>query len=182
MFGYRGQILRVNLSEKKVAKDTFAEADARRFLGGRGLAAEILFDELAAGIDPLGPENKLVYATGPFAGTGFPLNSRWIVAGKSPLTGIWGEAACGGTFAVQLRKAGYDALVVEGAASSPVYLDILDDDVLFKDASHLWGKMTLETELTIGHDLGIMTRREDDPAVVCIGPAGERLVKFAMVP
>ena len=173
--------MRVNLSEKKVAKDAFDEVDARKYLGGRGLAAKILFDELAPGIDPLGPENKLVYATGPFAGTGFPLNSRWIVAGKSPLTGIWGEAACGGTFAVQLRKAGYDALVIEGTASSAVYLDISGDDVLFRDASHLWGKMTLDTEIAIGRDLGIMTRREDDPAVVCIGPAGERLVKFANV-
>jgi aldehyde:ferredoxin oxidoreductase len=181
MYGFRGKLLRVNLSSKTAKKDSYSEADARRFLGGRGLAAEILFDELAAGIDPLGPENKLVYATGPFAGTGFPLNSRWIVAGKSPLTGIWGEAACGGTFAVQLRKAGYDALIVEGAASSPVYLDILDDEVLFKDASNLWGKMTLDTEIAVGHDLGITTRRDDDPAVVCIGPAGEKLVKFANV-
>lgn len=181
MFGFRGQILRVDLSEKKVTKDTLEEADARKFLGGRGLAAKILFDELEPGIDPLGPENKLVYAAGPFAGTGFPLNSRWIVAAKSPLTGIWGEAACGGTFAVQLRKAGYDALVVEGAASSPVYLDILDDGVRFRDASHMWGKMTLDTEVAIARDLGIEMRREDDPAIVCIGPAGEKLVKMANV-
>jgi aldehyde:ferredoxin oxidoreductase len=181
MFGFREQILRVNLSDKKVTKDTFEEADARKFLGGRGLAVKILFDELAAGIDPFGPDNKLVYATGPFAATGFPLNSRWIVAAKSPLTGIWGEAACGGTFAVQLRKAGYDALVVEGAASSPVYLDILDDEVRIRDASHLWGKMTLDTDVAIGRDLGIGTSREDNPSIICIGPAGEKLVKIANV-
>jgi aldehyde:ferredoxin oxidoreductase len=181
MFGYNGQILRVNLSSKKVTKDGLTEADARKYLGGRGLAIKILFDELEAGIDPLGPENKLVYAAGPLAGTGFPLSSRWIVAAKSPLTGIWGEATCGGTFAVQLRKAGYDALVVEGVAASPVYINIMDDDVQIKNASHLWGKMTLDTEIAIAHDLGIKTRREDDPAVVCIGPAGEKLVKIAGV-
>jgi aldehyde:ferredoxin oxidoreductase len=173
--------LRVNLSSKKATKDVFTEADAKKYLGGRGLAIKILFDELRPGIDALGPENKLVYAAGPFAGTGFPLNSRWIVAAKSPLTGIWGEAACGGTFAVQLRKAGYDALVVEGASTSPVYIDIMDDDVQVKNASHLWGKMTLDTEIAIAHDLGIKTRKEDDPAIVCIGPAGEKLVKMANV-
>jgi aldehyde:ferredoxin oxidoreductase len=171
----------VNLSSKKATKDVFTEADAKKYLGGRGLAIKILFDELRPGIDALGPENKLVYAAGPFAGTGFPLNSRWIVAAKSPLTGIWGEAACGGTFAVQLRKAGYDALVVEGASTSPVYIDIMDDDVQVKNASHLWGKMTLDTEIAIAHDLGIKTRKEDDPAIVCIGPAGEKLVKMANV-
>lgn len=173
--------MRVNLSSKKATKDVFTEADAKKYLGGRGLAIKILFDELRPGIDALGPENKLVYAAGPFAGTGFPLNSRWIVAAKSPLTGIWGEAACGGTFAVQLRKAGYDALVVEGASTSPVYIDIMDDDVQVKNASHLWGKMTLDTEIAIAHDLGIKTRKEDDPAIVCIGPAGEKLVKMANV-
>lgn len=79
--------MQVNLSKEKVTKDAFVEADARKFLGGRGLAVKMLFDELESGIDPLGPENKLVYSTGPFVGTGFPLNSRWIVAAKSP----WGE-------------------------------------------------------------------------------------------
>ena len=181
MFGFRGKILRVNLSNKMVRTDSYSETSARRFLGGRGLAAEILFDELPVGIDPLGPKNKLVYATGPFAGTGFPLNSRWIVAGKSPLTGIWGEAACGGTFAVQLRKAGYDALIVEGAADSPVFLDIFDDDVHFMDASQIWGKMTLDAEAAIAEDLQIKTPREDYPAIICIGPSGEKLVKFANV-
>lgn len=181
MLSYNGQILRVNLSTGKVTKDRLTEADARKYLGGRGLAIKILFDELKPGIDPLGPENKLVYAAGPFAGTGFPLNSRWIVAAKSPQTGIWGETTCGGTFAVQLRKAGYAALVVEGGATSPVYISIMDDNVQIKNASHLWGKMTLDTEIAIAQDLGIKTRKEDDPAVVCIGPAGEKLVKIANV-
>ena len=171
----------MNLSSERVSKDELLESDAKKYLGGKGLAAKILFEELNAGIDPLGPENKLVYAAGPFAATGFPLNSRWVVAAKSPLTGAWGEAYCGGSFAVQLRRAGYDALVVEGASSKPCYINILDDDVEVRDASHLWGEMTLETELDIAKDLGIKVRKEDNPAIVNIGPAGENLVKFAAV-
>ena len=181
MNGYMGQILRVNLSTKKISKERFSETDAKKCLGGRGLAINILFNELKPKIDPLGPENKLVYAAGPLAATGFPLNSRWLVAAKSPLTGIWGEATCGGTFAVQLRKAGYDALVVEGVAKNPVYINIHDDDVEIREATNLWGKMTLDTEIAIARELGIENRKEDDPAVVNIGPAGENLVKIAAV-
>jgi aldehyde:ferredoxin oxidoreductase len=181
LYGYNQQILRVDLSTGTLSKHGLSESDAKKYLGGKGLAAKILFDELRPGIDPLGPENKLVYAAGPFAATGFPLNSRWVVAAKSPLTGIWGESYCGGTFAVQLRKAGYDAVVVEGASSKACYINIFNDNVQIRDASHLWGKMTLDTELDIAHDLGIEKRKEDNPAVVNIGPAGENLVSFAAV-
>lgn len=181
MYGYNGRILRTNLSTKQVSIEALNETDARKYLGGRGLAAKILFDELKPKVDPLGPSNKLVFATGPLAATGFPLNSRWLVAGKSPLTGVWGEALCGGSFAVQLRKAGYDALIVEGCSNSPVHISIFDGKVDFNEASHLWGEFTLETEVAIAHDLGLKERREDKPSVVCIGPAGERLVKFAAV-
>lgn len=181
MYGYCGKILRIKLSTRKISTEPLSQTDARKYLGGRGLAAKTLFDELEPGIDPLGPLNELVFATGPFAATGFPLNSRWLVAAKSPLTGIWGEALCGGSFAVQLRKAGYDALVVEGAASSPVYVSIIEDDVEIKNGTHLWGKMTLDTEAAIARDLGLKERREDNPSVVCIGPAGEKLVKIAAI-
>lgn len=181
MYGYNGQILRIKLSSRWVSKDSLEEDDTRKYLGGRGLAIKILFNELKSGIDPLGPENKLVYSTGPLTASGFPLNSRWIVAAKSPLTGIWGEATCGGSFAIQLKKAGYDALVVEGSASSPVYINIVDDEVEIRDACELWGKMTLETEIAVAHDLGLKERREDNPSIICIGPAGERLVKIASI-
>jgi len=181
LFGYNGQILRVNLSKRRVSKERIEEPELKKFLGGRGLAIKILFEELKPRIDPLGPENKLVFAAGPLAATGFPLNSRWLVAGKSPLTGIWGEATCGGSFAVQLKRAGYDAVIVEGVSNSPVYVNINDDDVEIRDASKRWGKTTLETEIGISRDLGLKERREDNPAVVCIGPAGEKLVKFAAV-
>lgn len=181
LYGYAGKILRVNLSDRTHSTDKLLEEDAKKFIGGKGFAIRILFNELQPKIDPLGPENKLVYAIGPFAATGIPLNSRWVVASKSPETGIWADSYCGGTFAVQLKKAGYDALIIEGASKDPVYVNILNDDVEMKDASHLWSKMTLETELDIAHDLNIANRREDNPAVVNIGPAGENLVKFAAV-
>jgi aldehyde:ferredoxin oxidoreductase len=181
LYGYSGRILRVDLSNRTHSTDELLDEDAKKFIGGKGIAIRILFNELRPKIDPLGPENKLVYAIGPFAATGIPLNSRWVVAGKSPETGIWADSYCGGSFAVQLRKAGYDALVVEGASKNPVYINIFNDDVHVMDASHLWGKMTLETELDIAHDLSIANRREDNPAVVNIGPGGENLVKFAAV-
>lgn len=181
MYGYTGKILRVDLSSVKISIDPLNEIDAQKYIGGRGLASKILFEELSPKIDPLGCENKLVFATGPLAATGFPLNSRWIVAAKSPLTGIWGEATCGGSFAVHLRKAGYDALIVEGVADSPVYIKIFDGDVEIRSASKLWTKMTLETEIAIAHELELKERKEDNPSVVCIGPAGEKLVKIAAV-
>ena len=181
LYGYNGRILRVNLSTGAIAREALSASDARNFLGGKGLAAKILFDEVPSHIDPLGPENELVFAAGPLAATGFPLNSRWVVAGKSPLTGIWGESYCGGTFAVQLRRAGFDAVVVEGSSSKPCYVNILNDEAEIRDASQLWGKMTLDTELEIARELGLKERKEDDPAVVNIGPAGENLVKFAAV-
>jgi len=187
LYGYAGKILRVNLTSRTHSIDKLSDDEAKKFIGGKGIAIRILFNELRPKIDALGPENKLVYAVGPFAATGIPLNSRWVVAGKSPETGTWADSYCGGTFAVQLRKAGYDALVIEGASEDPVYINIFDDDVEVRDASHaphaahLWGKMTLETELEIARDLGVANRREDNPAVVNIGPAGENLVKFAAV-
>ncbi len=181
LHGYTGRILRVNLTTRETSENPLSETDAKNYLGGRGLAVKVLYSELKAGIDPLGPDNKLVYATGPLSATGFPLNSRWLVAAKSPLTGIYGESTCGGSFAVQLRKAGYDALVVEGRSTKPVYLGILDDEVEIKDASHIWGKLTLDTELEINHDLGLQERREDYPAILEIGPAGENLVRFAAI-
>jgi aldehyde:ferredoxin oxidoreductase len=181
MHGYMGKILRVNLSKGTVSKDALSEADAKKYLGGRGLAAKILFNELEPGIDPLGSKNKLVYAAGPLAATGFPLNSRWLVAAKSPLTGIWGESTCGGTFAVQLRKAGYDALIVEGVSANPVYINIFNDEIEVRNAAHLWGMTSLETEIEIARDLGITSRREGNPAIANVGVAGENLVKFAAI-
>jgi len=176
MYGLKGQILRVNLTDDKSSVETLSENDARKFLGGRGLAINLLYTELKRGIDPLGPDNKLVIAVGPINAVGIPGDTRFVVAGKSPLTGIWGEANCSGWFADGLKKSGYDALIIEGTANSPVYLWIKDDDVEIRNAKHLWGKWTVETESLIKEEVGFK-----DAAVIAEGPAAENLVKYAAV-
>ena len=174
MFGYAGKILRVDLSTGKVRTEPLSEAVARFYIGGLGLGARILYDEVGVGVDPLSPENKLIVALGPVNGTGVPASSRFTVVFKSPLTGIFGHSYCGGYFAPELKYAGYDAAVVEGAAKAPVYISILDDEAKIRDASKTWGKDTFETDEIIRSDLG-----EPDAQVLCIGPAGESLVRFA---
>jgi aldehyde:ferredoxin oxidoreductase len=176
VFGYNGIILRVNLTEGKLSRERFDEKIARKFLGGRGLGVKILFDELKPGIDPLGPDNKLVIATGVVTGIPFPGNSCHSVMAKSPLTGIWGEAHAKGFFGPELKSAGYDALIIEGKANAPVYLWINDDKAEIKDASHLWGKLTREVQGILKAEV-----KDEKAQVGSIGPAGESLVRFANV-
>jgi len=176
MFGSTGKMLRVNLTDGKSKEEQRSEEDVRKFFGGRCLGAKILFDELKPGIDPLSPENKLVFATGPITGLPFPGNSRFIVMAKSPLTGILGEALAGGFFGPELKFSGYDALIVEGSPDAPVYLWIHDGETEIRDAGHLWGKTTGETEKSIRSEV-----RDEKARVACIGPGGENLVKYASV-
>ncbi|MGD0802823.1 MAG: aldehyde ferredoxin oxidoreductase N-terminal domain-containing protein [Candidatus Bathyarchaeia archaeon] len=116
--------MRVNLTNGKTINEKFNEKDARFFVGGKGLAIDLLYKELKPRIDPLGPKNKLVFALGPINKTGIPGDTRFVVAGKSPLTQIWGEGNCSGWFADGIRNAGYDALIIEVASSNPTYLNI----------------------------------------------------------
>ncbi|MBM4466335.1 MAG: aldehyde ferredoxin oxidoreductase family protein [Chloroflexi bacterium] len=174
MFGFAGKLLRVNLSTSEVAQETLSEEMARKYLGGRGFAARILYDELAPGIDPLGPDNKIVYATGVLTGTPAPVGNRTVVASKSPLTGIWGDAAFGGWFGGELKKAGFDAVIVEGASAKPVYLWISDGQAEIRDASHLWGQETGPAQEALLGEVG-------QAKVLCIGPGGENLVRYASV-
>ena len=176
MYGFMGRILRVNLTDGKSSTEALSEGDARMFLGGRGLAIKLLYRELKPGIDPLGIENKLVFSVGPVNAVGVPGDTRFVVAGKSPLTGIWGEGNCSGWFADGLKKSGYDALIVEGISESPVYIWIDNENVEIRDAKHLWGKWTAETESKIKKEVGIK-----DAAVIAEGPAAENLVKFSAV-
>ncbi|MDD5628806.1 MAG: aldehyde ferredoxin oxidoreductase N-terminal domain-containing protein, partial [Elusimicrobia bacterium] len=131
MKGWTGNILRVNLTAKTFRKESFDEEFAKTWVGGRGFAVKILYDELKPGIDPLGPENKLVVALGPIAGIPAPNTGKAVVAAKSPLTGFYGDGNLGTRVAEQLRKAGYDALIVEGKAERPTMLRIEDDKVEF---------------------------------------------------
>lgn len=176
MFGYMGKILRVNLSKEKTLKDKLEENITRKFIGGRCLGAKILFDKVSQGINPLGPENKLVIATGVLTGIPFAGNSRYVIMAKSPLTGIWGEANASGFFGPELKCAGYDVVIIEGKADAPVYLWIHDDEAEIKDASHLWGKITGETQKIIREEV-----KDRKTRVACIGPGGENLVKYACV-
>jgi len=165
--GYHGRILRVNLTSGGLQDEPLPEARARLYLGGSGLAARYLYDETDACTDPLGPENLLCFMVGPFTGTPVPASNRFAVAARSPLTGIWGETDCGGRWGGALKSAGYDGILITGQAESPAYLWIEDGQAELRDASHLWGLDTYEL------DLGA--------EMVCIGPAGERGVRFASV-
>ncbi len=176
MFGYMGKILRVDLTDHNVTREQLNRKVARNFIGGRGLGAKILFDELKPGIDPLGPESKLVIATGVVTGIPFPGNSCHSVMAKSPLTCIWGEAHAKGFFGPELKSAGYDAIIVEGRASTPVYLWIHDGETEIRDASHLWGKLTRDVQKIIRKEV-----KDERAQIGCIGPAGENLVRFANV-
>lgn len=173
MHGYAGKFLRINLSSGAIQKENLS-ADLIEYIGGTGFCARILFDELKAGIDPLGPENKCIIATGPLSATMFSQGGRYMMAAKSPLTGIWGEAHCGGYFGPEIKYSGYDMIILEGESEKPVYLVIKDDDVQLKDAGHLWGKLTDETT-------DIIRKEEDLEEIACIGPAGENLVRFAAI-
>jgi aldehyde:ferredoxin oxidoreductase len=175
-FGYAGKILRVDLSKETLSEEALSEEDADKFLGGRALGAKILFDELNPGVDPLDPENKLVFATGVVTGAPFSGNCRYVVMAKSPLTGGWGESNASGFFGPELKFAGFDLVVFEGTASNPVYLSIKRDKPEIRDATRLWGKITGETQEQIRAELG-----DGNTRVACIGPGGENLVRYASI-
>ncbi len=168
-FGFWGRVLWVNLSTREVREEALPEAMYRRFLGGYGLGVAIFYERMPAGADPLGPENILGFLPGLLTGSGAPFGGRFMVVARSPLTGGWGEANCGGNFGPALRGTGYDGLFVVGASEQPVYLYIDGRQVEIRDASALWGLDTVQTEEAI--------REATSPEVraACIGPAGERL-------
>jgi len=180
MNGWTGKILRVNLSRSNYTFEDLDPALAKQFIGGRGLAVKILYDEGIATVNPLIPENKLIFAVGPLTGTKAVSSSRYMVVTKSPLTGAIGFANSGGQFGVRMKSAGYDLIIFEGKAPEPVYLDLTSNDVRIKPALHLWGKTTHETEDLIRSE---MTDKSEANrcSVASIGPAGEKLVLFSAV-
>ena len=175
MYGWNGLFLRVNLTKSKAASKKYDAKLAKNFLGGRGFAAKILWDELKPGTDPLSPKNKLVFATGPLTGFALPSSSKLVVAAKSPLTGSYGDGNIGTFAAVRMREAGYDAVIIEGKAKKPVVLLVQDEQIEFLDAGDLWGLNSFKTEGMLrkvyGRTAGVLT----------IGQAGENLVKFANI-
>ncbi len=175
LYGYAGEILRINLSKGRITVHNVTESSLKMYLGGTGLAVRILWDYLKPKVDPLSPENKFIIATGPFTGTLIPGSGSVEFCFKSPLTCIWGETRAGGCFGPKVKFAGYDLIVIEGSSDKPVYIYIHDDTVEIKNASHIWGKTVHEaTEI-------LLEETSRDASVACIGPAGERLVRFANV-
>ena len=175
-FGFHRKVLRVNLSKEAVNVEEPDEVFYRRYFGGRGLIGYYLLRELRKGIDPLSAENKLIFACGPVTGAPISGAGRHAVGAKSPLTGGYGEAEAGGFWGAELKKAGYDALIVEGAAEEPSYIWIEDDQVEIRSALGFWGNQVLETQKAVKKELGKSTVR-----IAAIGPGGEKLVRFACV-
>lgn len=174
--GYNGRILRVNLSNRSVTTETVDELFCRRYIGGAGFVSYYLWKELKRGVDALSPDNKLIFALGPLSGLQLPGAARHCVGAKSPLTGGIAKSEAGGFWAAELKRAGYDAIILEGRSENPVYLWVQDREVSIRDASHLWGKETKETEAAIRAALG-----DDRVQVALIGPAGENMVRYACI-
>ena len=177
MAGFEGTMLEVNLTEGSSRRSKVPKDIIRKFIGGSGIGAKLMFDRIDPNVDPLSPDNTLFILTGPTSGTSLPGGARFSVCAKSPLTNMFGESCCGGNFATELRQAGWDGVIVEGASKNPVYILIEDDKVEVKDAADLWGKNTHElTDLLKERHGG-----KKQVKVFAIGPAGEKLVRFAAI-
>jgi aldehyde:ferredoxin oxidoreductase len=171
--GYMGKILRIDLSKQKITTEDLQDEIAESFIGGVGFCTQILYKETSPKTNSLAPENRLVFAVGPLTATAWPEAGRYEVGGKSPLTDILGGANSGGNFGPQIKKAGYDAIILQGKAAKPVYVSIEDDETKILNADHLWGKDTAETMNTLKQDIGQKTE------IACIGQGGENLVRYA---
>jgi aldehyde:ferredoxin oxidoreductase len=175
MNSYSPKLLRVNLSSATLGEEAVPQSTVNQFVGGRGFGVKYLYQELSPGIEPLSPANKLIFTIGPLAGTGALSFSRWIVTTKSPLTGTYFRSVGGADFGAWLRFAGLDMIIVEGKAPEPVYLYIEDGRYEVRDAGELWGKDTADTRRKLKEVHGERVR------AACIGPAGERLVRYASI-
>jgi aldehyde:ferredoxin oxidoreductase len=174
-YGYAGKQLRISLNNRKVTVENIDPKVLRRYLGGVGYGARILYDELKKGIDPLSKANKLIFATSPLSLNRIPGGGSVMICFKSPLTNAWSESRCGTDFGPDLKRAGYDAVIIEDRSEKPVYIVINDEDIEIKPAEHLTGKSISEKNKMIRDELD-----DQKISVMCIGPAGEKLVKIAV--
>jgi len=174
--GYTSKVLRVELSNEKISTEPLNRDWAKKFIGGKGLGARYLFEELKPGVDPLSPDNVLMIWTGPLVGTMVPLTSRYAVVTKSPLTGTFLDSYAGGYFGPELKYAGFDGVIIKGKASKPVYLWINDGKAEIRDAKNLWGKDNFKTEELIRKETG-----QNKARIASTGPAGEKLSLIAGV-
>jgi aldehyde:ferredoxin oxidoreductase len=174
MFGYCGRILVADLSKNKISTLPTDSNIAAKFLGGSGYASRLLYDLIDSNTNPLGPENVLLFMTGPLTGTSAPSTGRHVVCGKSPITSLWGESNSGGHFGERLKASGFDGILIRGASDVPVYLEVVDGEAEILPATDLWGLSTSETQT-------VLKKNHRRLQVSCIGPAGENLVKFASI-
>ncbi len=174
--GYTRKLLRVNLTEETVRAEELQNGQLKKYIGGAGLAARMLYDELKPGIDPLSPDNKVIFFAGPLAGTIAPTGSRFGAYTKSPLTNGFFHSSSGSSFAPELKYAGYDGVLIEGKSDKPVYLYIDNESAELRDARHIWGEQTYRAQELLKQDIG-----DEAAQTAVIGPAGERLVRFAAV-
>ncbi len=175
MYGWTGKLLRVNLTEGTITTEALRKPWAEEYIGARGLGSKYLYEEVDPAVDPLSPENKIIFATGPLTGTLATSGGRYNVVTKGPLTGTIAASNSGGYWGPELKYAGYDMIIIEGKAAEPTYLWIFNDRVELRCAAKLWGKSTHEAT-----DI-IVSETDPEAKVACIGPAGEKLVKFACV-
>ncbi|MEM1997037.1 MAG: aldehyde ferredoxin oxidoreductase family protein [Candidatus Bathyarchaeia archaeon] len=174
--GYAGKIVEVNLSNGRVKEENLDLSLARRLIGCLGISSKIMLEMVDRDVEPLSPENKLIFATGVLTGSNAPAACKSIIVSRSPLTNIWGESIFSANSGIELKRAGYDMLLVDGKAEKPVYLWIHDGGIEIRDASGIWGMDTFTACESIKKDLG-----ERKAAVASIGPAGERLVRLASI-
>ena len=175
MYGWRGKVLRIDLTRKKINEENLDPKTARDYIGGRGLGIYYLNREVNPKCDPLSPENLLIMATGPLTGTRAATGARYMVMTKSPLTGALTCSNSGGQFPAELKRAGFDAILFTGRSAKPVYLWMDRGKAELRDASHLWGKTTHETTSEL------LDATDSRAKVACIGPAGENMVLFASI-
>jgi len=167
--GYMGKILMVDLTAGDIKEETVPDDVYEKYLSGMGLAAYLLHNRIPAGADPLGPDNILGFVSGLLTGTGSLFAGRWMVVGKSPLTGGWGDANCGGNFSPAIKRCGYDGIFFRGISDRPVYLHIKNGKARLRDASHIWGKDTVEAEKML------LEEAAGNARVALIGPSGEKM-------
>ncbi len=172
--GYGGYILEVDLSEGNINRQPLDEELIKEYIGGKGFASKILYDELPSGIEPLSSDNMILFANGPLTGTLAPTSARSVLSTKSPLTGIWLDSNCGGSFGPELKFAGIDLLKIKGKAKTPKYLLIEDSDITLIDADDIWGFDTFKTK-------EFLHQRHPGTKVACIGPSGEKMIPLACV-
>ena len=176
LLGYAGRLLFADLAQKKTKTENLRDEFCAKYIGGNGFGIRLLLDSTKPRVDPLGSNNVLIFAVGPFAGTMVPTSGKYIVQAKSPLTDFMGESISSGTWGQNLKRAGYDAVVITGRANAPCYLFIDDETIQFRDAKSLWGKDSILTGQFVQEQIC-----DDNVSVASIGPGGENLVKFANI-